>query len=287
VLPKGTSDKDSNLIECLIDTLCKDGKVEVNGQEISIKDVIELPSEEEVNEEEEEKKEQTEPLEKITVQELFIINSIRNYNLGVLAVEVSRLNLLTNRLFTSFALSSQATGVSADAFNGIVISQGVNSKQALLVKNSILALLDKSAALGKKTREEDITRVTKMFNALISLIQYLQSTKAAVTSEINSEIPSLFADKKADSVQDYFDRENSTVTELTNGLNQIISSIISIKLETLNELGENTDALQLKAAELTLCDLPYSRLSRWSVLEQIIFTEEYLSYKNLKEKDDE
>lgn len=159
MLPKGISNKDSNIIECLIDTLCKDGKVEVNGQEMSIKEVIDLPSEEEVNDEEEEKKELPEPLDQITAQELFILNSIRNYNLGVLAVEVNRLSLLINKLFTSFALSAQATGVCADAFNGIVISQGLNSKQALLVKNSILALLDKSAALAKKTKEGDISRV--------------------------------------------------------------------------------------------------------------------------------
>lgn len=287
MLPKGVSTKDSNIIECLIDTLCKDGKVEVNGQEMSIKEVIDLPSEEEVNDEEEEKKEQPEPLDQITAQELFIINSIRNYNLGVLAVEVNRLSLLINKLFTSFALSAQATGVCSDAFNGIVISQGLNSKQALFVKNSILALLDKSAALAKKAREEDILRVSKMFNALICLIQYIQSIKAALTSEINSEISSLFADKGADSVQDFFDRENSTLRELTTGLNQIISSIISIKLEFLKELGESTEEFQKEAADLTSNDLPYSRLSKWAILEQIIVTEEYLSYNVLKAKDNE
>lgn len=126
-----------------------------------------------------------------------------------------------------------------------------------------------------------------MFNALISLIQYTQSIKVAVTSEINSDISSLFADKSADSVQDFFDRENSTLAELTNGLNQIISSIISVKLEFLKELGENTEELQKEAADLASTDLPYVRLSKWSLLKQILVAEEYLSYNVLKAKDNE
>jgi len=50
VFPKGFMDSDSNLIDCLIKTLSKDGEVTLNGETKKFSEVIDMPDEEEEEE---------------------------------------------------------------------------------------------------------------------------------------------------------------------------------------------------------------------------------------------
>jgi len=238
-------------------------------------------------EEEEEKKEPPTPLQEITPQEYFFMNSTRSYKTGIVAVEIKRWEKLTNRLFTSFALSSQALGVGTDAFNEIAITQGLTNKQALVVKNSLLAMVDKSAGLGKKANEEEASRVSAMFNLFLNFLEYIRSISIFIKNELNSDIASLYADKKSDAVQTYITRTEGCLRQTTIGFVEILTQLIQSKIDTLSAMGEDTSELtkELEKALDTHC--LYEKLSGLRLLEKVMAIEEYTSYLSMKKRDEE
>lgn len=109
LLPKGFNDEDSNLLECLVNSIKKGGEVEKNGTLTTTEDAL---NQTEGNvEEEEEKVEPPQVLDLVTPEELFIIGSLKNYYNGVAAIEIKNFESLTNKMMTSFALSAQAFGL--------------------------------------------------------------------------------------------------------------------------------------------------------------------------------
>lgn len=279
MLPSGSTDEKSNFIETFVDTLLKDGKVQVGTEEKPFAEIIQLPDEE--NDEEEEKKELPEQLAELTPQEFFIVNSARNFKLGVLGVQANRLELLANRLFTSFALSCQALGVSADAFTDLSLSQGLRSKQALAVKNSLLALADKSAALGKKTDPEHVQLITKFFTLLLNYVQLMQQLSNEVKTEINSDIALLFSDKKADAMQDYYDRVDTTLDHLVSNFSKTLMALIQAKIAilTMNKVSHNFESVSSKLPEIAENLDGFSEFVQLQgLLEEITTIEELSAY---------
>ena len=288
LLPKGATQEGTNVIECLAKSLCKGGEVEKNGENKSFADVLQELSEEE-HEEEEEKVEAPELLETVSPQEKFILNSQRTFHLAVAAIEVNKLERLAKKLFTSFALSSQALGVAADAFSAITITQGLNHKSAQLVRNSILALIDKSQALGKKSTPEEAQRVADVFTLLMNLVQFTLAVAVALKTEINSEVYSLFLDKKADAMQDFIDRKQTSVVQLINGLNDVLALLVKGKMETIEAL-KDTLSESLKELEQTANNTSdsFEKLAALtSLLQRVSTREEFLASNILREQDRE
>lgn len=237
IFPKGILDENNNIIESLATSLVVDGEVTVEGEERAFADILDMP----YGEEEEEKKEPLQLLKDITAQEYFFINTKRTYKVGIAAIEIKRWEKLSNRLFTSFSLSSQALGVSTDAFNELAITQGLGNKQALIVKNSILAMVDKSAALGKKPNVDEQIRIREMFYLLLNFIQFSQSIALQLRNELNNGLSLLFTDKKSDSVQQYIERSEGSLRQSLTTFTEILHSIITNKIQTLGLLGDKTE----------------------------------------------
>jgi hypothetical protein len=240
VLPKGITNAESNIIDCLIKAISKDGEVTHEGEVKKFAEIIDLPDEEE----EEEKKEPPCPLDKLTPQELFLINSKRNFQLAITSVETNRLEVLIKRLFTSFGMSAQALNISADGFHALAITQGLDNKTAQIVKNSFLALVDKSQELGKKADPSSEGEIMAISHLMISLIQANTNLSNIVTAEVNSEVWDLFSDKKADTIQGFIDREHTSFEYLIKALNEVLSSITEIKINTLELLKDDTKAIK-------------------------------------------
>jgi len=179
-----------------------------------------------------------EPLKEITPQEFFIINCLDNFNLAVYAVESHRLEGFSKRLFTSFGLMLQALNIPADALNPLSITQGLTNKSSQVIRNSFLALVDKSQAFGKTSSLGLSERVSGIFKQLIALFQHIASIKLILSAEINNEASSLFLDKNSESIQGFICQ--NTITETTiNGLNDVIASIIDLELQNLKTGPQN------------------------------------------------
>lgn len=286
VFPKGVFDQASNIIECLVNSLVKGGEVESEGQTVSFSEVLEQF----VGDEEEEKKEPPQPLDKITPQELFIINSTKSHINGVSAVECKNLSFLINKLLVAFALSAQALSVNADAFNGICITQGRTSKWSQVIKNSLLALLDKSQGLGKKSAESgEEERVSKMFNFLSNLMYGSTAITAQLKIEVNNEVHSIFSDKKSAEIQKFIDQSESQLITTLAGLSKSLSTVSSLLLTNLISLGEETKELETDLETTSasqVCEV--LKLVQLIDLAHNISTRvEFAAYKKLKQKDDE
>ena len=108
LIPKGFNDEDSNLIECLTNSIKKNGQVEFNETLTTIEEAL---NQIEAVEDEEEKVEPPQALEQITSEEMFILGSRKNFLNAIAAIEIKNLEYLTNKSLTSFALSAQAFGL--------------------------------------------------------------------------------------------------------------------------------------------------------------------------------
>ncbi len=237
--------------------------------------------------EEEEKKEPPQLLKDITPQEYFFINTKRTYKIGITAIEIKRWEKLSHRLFTSFSLSSQALGVSYDAFNELAITQGLGNKQSLIVKNSILAMVDKSAALGKKPNADEQVRVREMFYLLLNFVQFTQSIALMLRNERNNHLSLLFTDKKADSVQQYIERSEGSLRQSIIAFTEILKNLVVNKIEALKLLGDDTEKYSLKLEEILDTECLYVKFTGMRFLETLLMREEFLSYEILKAKDAE
>jgi len=204
-------------------------------------------------------------------------------------VQTSKLENLIKKLFTSFGFSSQALNVAADGFNSIAITQGLDNKTAQIVKNAFLALVDKSQELGKKGDSEMEEKIINISHLMINVIQTNAHLANITASEVNSDICDLFADKKADSIQGYIDRNNTTFEYLIKSINDILSALVDIKVLNLKALGEESSTI----AEKLACTVSgqsdhYERLVLLSdLLEQASTQEEFLSFQKLQVKDKE
>lgn len=286
VLPKGITDAESNIIDCLVKAISKDGEVIHEGELKKFTEVIDLPDEEE---EEEEKKEPPCPLDKLTPQELFLINSKRNFQLAITSVETNRLEVLIKKLFTSFGMSAQALNISADGFHTLAITQGLDNKTAQIVKNSFLALVDKSQELGKKADPSSEEQIMSISHLMISVLQANTHLSNIVSAEVNSEVWDLFSDKKADAVQGFIDRVHTSFEYLIKSLNELLVNLTEIKLRTLESLKDESKDLITEYEGIRICQCEeYEKLvALMDVLEKICTKEEFLSYTILKERDRE
>jgi len=167
------------------------------------------------------------------------------------------------------------------------MTQGIGSKQALNVKNRLVAMLDKSAGLGKSSTPEDSKQITEMFNLLLNFLQYLQNLNSMIKDELNSSLPVLFSDKKADSFQEFFDRTESSVRITIETFINILISISKNKLQTLIKLGDDVTEFTKELEDIISSECVLVKLSGLSLLERIILREEFLSYQILKAKNDE
>ena len=156
------------------------------------------------------------------------------------------------------------------------------------MRNSLLALLDKSPILGKSSGLDLSERISKIYKQLLSLQQHMTSINQILKSEINNESSTVFLEKKADCVQEYM--HQGTVTETTiNGLINVLIELVDSKLLNCDNLDVEFDEYKtklegLKVSETAILDKLVSIIS---IINQVTLAEEFASYTKLKEIDDQ
>lgn len=286
LIPKGFNDEDTNLIECLVNSIKKDGEVEKNGTLVSTEEALNQADGD--IDEEEEKVEPPKVLELVTPEELFILGSMKNFLNGVASIETKNLENLTNKMMTSFALSAQAFGLWADAFNDLWISQGLNNKWSQIVKNTLLTLASKSQALEKKSKGSESSLVSRLFSLFTNFV-YLQSVVSTqLKAELNNEAYSVFSDKKASEYLSFIDRSSPSAIRLLESLNKTVFDIITLKLNILSSLGGNSDEFNKDLESTVVTPWEFLKLKSFACLLSRVWTqEEFVAYQALKAKNDE
>lgn len=286
LIPKGFNDEDTNLIECLVNSIKKGGEVEKNGTLVSTEEALNQADGD--IDEEEEKVEPPKVLELVTPEELFILGSMKNFLNGVASIETKNLENLTNKMMTSFALSAQAFGLWADAFNDLWISQGLNNKWSQIVKNTLLTLASKSQALEKKSKGSESSLVSRLFSLFTNFV-YLQSVVSTqLKAELNNEAYSVFSDKKASEYLSFIDRSSPSAIRLLESLNKTVFDIITLKLNILSSLGGNSDEFNKDLESTVVTPWEFLKLKSFACLLSRVWTqEEFIAYQALKAKNDE
>lgn len=286
LIPKGFNDEDTNLIECLVNSIKKGGEVDKNGTLVSTEEALNQADGD--IDEEEEKVEPLKVLELVTPEELFILGSMKNFLNGVASIETKNLENLTNKMMTSFALSAQAFGLWADAFNDLWISQGLNNKWSQIVKNTLLTLASKSQALEKKSKGSESSLVSRLFSLFTNFV-YLQSVVSTqLKAELNNEAYSVFSDKKASEYLSFIDRSSPSAIRLLESLNKTVFDIITLKLNILSSLGGNSDEFNKDLESTVVTPWEFLKLKSFACLLSRVWTqEEFVAYQALKAKNDE
>ena len=156
------------------------------------------------------------------------------------------------------------------------------------MRNSLLALLDKSPILGKSSGLDLSERISKIYKQLLSLQQHMTSINQILKSEINNESSTVFLEKKADCVQEYM--HQGTVTETTiNGLINVLIELVDSKLLNCDNLDVEFDEYKTKLEGLKVSETPLldKLVSIISIINQVTLAEEFASYTKLKEIDDQ
>ena len=285
LIPKGFNDEDSNLIECLTNSIKKNGQVEFNETLTTIEEAL---NQIEAIEDEEEKVEPPQALEQITSEEMFILGSRKNFLNAIAAIEIKNLEYLTNKSLTSFALSAQAFGLWADAFNEVWISQGINNKWSQIVKNTLLTLASKSQALEKKSKTSESGLVSRLFSLFTNFV-YLQSVVSTqLKAEVNNEAYSVFSDKKASDYLDFIDRSSPTIIRILESLNKTLFDIITLNSNILGSLGGSKDEIMKELEDIVATPWEILKLKSFVwLLNRVCTEEEFLSYQSLNKKNNE